>query len=70
MLDFFKAIIDFASMIVDAVVYFITGFAQMFVFIPQAATFLSTVLGYIPPVLLAFGTVALSISVILFIIGR
>lgn len=70
MIDAIRSILDFLSMIAHAVEYLIKGLAQMFAMIPSAFTMLTYSIGFLPSMLLAFASVALTVTIILFIIGR
>ena len=70
MVDALNSILSFFEMIGQFVLYLINGLAQLFMMIPSAFAMLTVSIGTLPSVLLAFATVAISISIIFLIIGR
>lgn len=48
----------------------IKGIADLFSVIPQAVTYLTSALGYLPSTLVVFATLSITISVIYLIVGR
>ena len=70
MIEFFKSVIDFLSMIGRAVTYLFNGLLQLFQMIPAAFAMLTYSIGYLPAMLLAFAAVAITISIVFLIIGR
>lgn len=70
MLNALKSIMDFFGTILDMVKYLVTGLVQLFALIPQAFAMLTYSIGFLPSVLLAFASVAITISIVYLIVGR
>ena len=70
MLSWLSSIGDAIGIFVQLVSSFVNGLIQLFVIVPQAVSFLTVVLAYIPPVLLAFAVAGVGITVFLMILGR
>ena len=70
MIEFFKSIINTISTLFDFVSYLINGLVELFAMIPSGFSLLSYSIGFLPTVLLAFASVAVTLSIIYLIIGR
>lgn len=70
MIEFFKSILDFLSMIGQFVTTLVTGLINLLAMIPQAFAMLTYSIGYLPSALLAFAAVAITISIVFLILGR
>lgn len=70
MIEFFKSIINTISTLFDFISYLINGLVQLFLMIPSGFALLSYSIGFLPTVLLAFASVAVTLSIIYLIIGR
>ena len=70
MIEFFKSIINTISTLFDFVSYLINGHVELFSMIPSGFALLSYSIGFLPTVLLAFASVAITLSIIYLIIGR
>ena len=70
MLSWLSSIGDAIGIFVQLVSSFVNGLIQLFVIVPQAVSFLTVGLAYIPPVLLAFAVAGIGITVFLMILGR
>lgn len=70
MIEFFKSILSAISTLFDVLSYLVTGLVQLFVMIPSAFDMLAYSIGFLPTVLLAFASVAITISIVYLIIGR
>ena len=70
MIEFFKSIISTISTLFDFVTYLINGLVQLFAMIPSGFALLSYSIGFLPTVLLAFASVAITLSIVYLIIGR
>lgn len=70
MIEFFKSIINTISTLFDFVSYLINGLFELFSMIPSGFALLSYSIGFLPTVLLAFASVAVTLSIIYLIIGR
>lgn len=70
MIEFFKSIINTISTLFDFVSYLINGLAELFSMIPSGFALLSYSIGFLPTVLLAFASVAITLSIVYLIIGR
>lgn len=67
---FFETIINFIQAIFSFVTNIISGTIQMLVMIPQAVSFLTYSLGYIPSVVAVVVTALITVNVVYLIIGR
>jgi len=56
--------------VVALVMNFINGLFTLLLLIPQAVVFVTTSIGYLPPVLVVFAVAGVSICVVFHIIGR
>lgn len=70
MLNFLKGIADAIVTIFDILFLIIKSLLQFVMMIPTWLTFLTTAVGYVPGVILPFIMFGLSLSVILFLIGK
>lgn len=70
MIDALKSILAAITTAFDFLGYLITGLVQLFAMIPSAFTMINYSLGFLPTVLLAFASVAITISIVYLIIGR
>lgn len=67
---FFETVINFIQVIFAFVTNIITGTVQMLFMIPQAVSFLTYSLGYIPSVIAVVVTALITVNVVYLIIGR
>lgn len=70
MIEFFKSILNAITTLFDMVSYLVTGLVQLFAMIPSGFVLLTYSIGFLPTVLLAFASVAITISIVYLIIGR
>ena len=70
MVDALKSVLDFFGTILDFVEYLVTGLVQLIAMIPSAFAMLTYSIGYLPSVLLAFAAVAITLSIVILILGR
>lgn len=70
MIEFFKSIFNAITTVFDMLSYLVTGLVQLFAMIPSGFAMLTYSIGFLPTVLLAFASVAITISIIYLIIGR
>lgn len=70
MIEFFKSILNAIITLFDMVSYLVTGLVQLFAMIPSGFALLTYSIGFLPTVLLAFASVAITISIVYLIIGR
>lgn len=70
MIEFFKSILNGLSTLFDMVSYLVNGLVQLFAMIPSGFALLTYSIGFLPTVLLAFASVAITISIVYLIIGR
>lgn len=70
MVDALKSVLEFFGTILDFVEYLVTGLVQLIAMIPSAFAMLTYSIGYLPPVLLAFAAVAITLSIVFLILGR
>lgn len=70
MIEFFKSILNAITTLFDLVSYLVTGLVQLFSMIPSGFALLTYSIGFLPSVLLAFASVAITISIVYLIIGR
>lgn len=65
-----KSILGFFETLLDFVGFLIEGLAELLLMIPSAFTMLTYSIGFLPSVLLAFASVAITISIVFLIINR
>lgn len=65
-----KSILVFFETLLDFVGFLIKGLAELLLMIPSAFTMLTYSIGFLPSVLLAFASVAITISIVFLIINR
>lgn len=70
MLEMVDSIITFLQTVVSLIQNFISGLLTLMLLIPQALVFITTSIGYLPPVLVVFAVAGVSICVVFHIIGR
>ena len=70
MIEFFKSILNAITTLFDMVSYLVTGLVPHYVMIPSGFALLTYSIGFLPTVLLAFASVAITISIVYLIIGR
>lgn len=70
MVDALKSILGFFETLLDFVGFLIEGLAELLLMIPSAFTMLTYSIGFLPAVLLAFASVAITISIVFLIINR
>lgn len=70
MIHFFEGVFSFFDTILDMVKYLVTGLLQLFAMIPQAVGMLTYSIGFLPAMLLAFASVAITLSIVFMIVGR
>lgn len=70
MIDALKSILGFFETLLDFVGFLIEGLAELLLMIPSAFTMLTYSIGFLPSVLLAFASVAITISIVFLIINR
>lgn len=70
MIEFFKSILYAITTLFDMVSYLVTGLVQLFAMIPSGFALLTYSIGFLPTMLLAFASVAITISIVYLIIGR
>ncbi len=70
MVDALKSILGFFETLLDFVGFLIEGLAELLLMIPSAFTMLTYSIGFLPSVLLAFASVAITISIVFLIINR
>lgn len=70
MIEFFKSILKAITTVFDMLSYLVTGLVQLFSMIPSGFAMLTYSIGFLPTVLLAFASVAITISIVYLIIGR
>lgn len=70
MVDALKSILGFFETLLDFVGFLIQGLAELLLMIPSAFTMLTYSIGFLPSVLLAFASVAITISIVFLIINR
>ena len=63
MIEFFKSILNAITTVFDMLSYLVTGLVQLFAMITYS-------IGFLPTVLLAFASVAITLSIVYLIIGR
>lgn len=70
MIDALKSILGFFETLLDFVGFLIKGLAELLLMIPSAFTMLTYSIGFLPSVLLAFASIAITISIVFLIINR
>ena len=70
MLEMVTSIVTFLQTVVALITNFINGLFTLLLLIPQAVAFITTSIGYLPPVLTVFAVAGVSICVVFHIIGR
>lgn len=70
MVDALKSILGFFETLLAFVGFLIEGLAELLLMIPSAFTMLTYSIGFLPSVLLAFASVAITISIVFLIINR
>lgn len=70
MVDALKSILGFFETLLDFVGFLIEGLAELLLMIPSAFTMLTYSIGFLPSVLLAFASIAITISIVFLIINR
>ena len=70
MIDALKAILGFFETLLDFVGFLIEGLAELLLMIPSAFTMLTYSIGFLPSVLLAFASIAITISIVFLIVNR
>lgn len=70
MVDALKSILGFFETLLDFVGFLIEGLAELLLMIPSAFTMLAYSIGFLPSVLLAFASVAITISIVFLIVNR
>lgn len=63
-------IITFIGSLIDLVVKIVTGLVQLLQMIPSMVQTLTGSLGLLPPILVAFASVTITVAVIFIILGR
>ena len=70
MVDALKSILGFFETLLDFVGFLIEGLAELLLMIPSAFTMLIYSIGFLPSVLLAFASIAITISIVFLIVNR
>ena len=70
MVDALKSILGFFETLLDFVGFLIEGLAELLLMIPSALTMLTYSIGFLPSVLLAFASIAITISIVFLIVNR
>lgn len=70
MVDALKSILGFFETLLDFVGFLISGLAELLLMIPSAFTMLTYSIGFLPSVLLAFASIAITISIVFLIVNR
>lgn len=70
MIDALKSILGFFETLLDFVGFLLEGLAELLLMIPSAFTMLTYSIGFLPSVLLAFASIAITISIVFLIINR
>lgn len=68
--NFFDWIVDIVTSLWSFLESFFRGLTDLFRIVPQAISYLTSSLGYLPSTLIVFATLTISISVIYLIVGR
>jgi hypothetical protein len=69
-IDALKSILGFFETLLDFVGFLIEGLAELLLMIPSAFTMLTYSIGFLPSVLLAFASIAITISIVFLIVNR
>ena len=70
MVDALKSILGFFETLLDFAGFLIEGLAELLLMIPSAFTMLTYSIGFLPSVLLAFASIAITISIVFLIVNR
>lgn len=70
MLQALSGIIDALGAIIGAIQSFCSTLVGFFQMIPDGVTFVTSLVGSLPPVLTVFATATIAVSVLLLILGR
>lgn len=70
MVDALKSILGFFETLLDFVGFLIKGLAELLLMIPSAFTMLTYSIGFLPSVLLAFASIAITLSIVFLIVNR
>lgn len=70
MIDALKSILGFFETLLDFVGFLIHGIGQLFLMLPSSFVMLTYSIGFLPSVLLAFASIAITISIVFLIINR
>ena len=70
MVDALTSILGFFETLLDFVGFLIEGLAELLLMIPSAFTMLTYSIGFLPSVLLAFASIAITISIVFLIVNR
>lgn len=70
MLNLLQSFIDTVTAVVNFVINMITSFIWFVTQIPTYIQMLSVMIGYLPSFVVPFATLAISLSIVLWIIGR
>ena len=70
MVDALRSILGFFETLLDFVGFLIEGLAELLLMIPSAFTMLTYSIGFLPSVLLAFASIAITISIVFLIVNR
>ncbi len=70
MIGALKSILGFFETLLDFVGFLIEGLAELLLMIPSAFAMLTYSIGFLPSVLLAFASVAITISIVFLIVNR
>lgn len=70
MVDALKSILGFFETLLDFVGFLIEGLAELLLMIPSAFSMLTYSIGFLPSVLLAFASIAITISIVFLIVNR
>lgn len=70
MIDALKSILGFFETLLDFVGFLIHGLAQLLLMIPSSFAMLTYSIGFLPTVLLAFASIAITISIVFLIVNR
>lgn len=65
-----KSILGFFETLLDFVGFLIEGLSELLLMIPSAFTMLTYSIGFLPSVLLAFASIAITISIVFLIVNR
>lgn len=69
-IDFFQWIADLFQTLFDFVINFIGSILDFFKMIPVIMTFITSSIGYLPSVVMAFAGITVAIAVLLLVLGR